>query len=468
MQPLLERRAFFKRALALGAGVAMGGHLLRGESTAAVRLLKKPSVADQSFDVIIAGAGTGGVPAAIAAARTGAKVALLEACEFIGGAPTNMFVTFVYGKQRNGIYGEMLDLLNARGEMQGHPLENFNRGLDGRSHWYLPSSYMRVLTAMVHAEKNITLFTNVSVTGVFSHNKAGRPCVSGVRILCGGREMNLLGKITVDATGTGEVAEMAGCECLYGRESLAQYNEKFAPEKADDTVQPMTLMYVAQALRSSARVDWKSLRTVSMVKANLGWKAQGALAKENKNTQAYLCWGPTIQGIDTRDPVQIGQAYTQALLEGEDDFARLLQSGFSVQLAPRIGLRECRRVVGQTMITLHDLESGKLPSDTIAVGEYPLDIWGQGINYKLPLYGIPYRAVVPKGVDGLLIAGKSISGTHVAMSAYRVQSIVGPTGQGIGTAAAMAAASGVSPRDLPIKPLQEILVKAGTIPAEFS
>lgn len=464
MKHSLQRRTFLKQALALGVGACAVRGLARGD--ASISLGPSARVKQMAFDVVVAGAGTGGVPAAIAAARQGAKVALVEECQFVGGAPTNMFVTFVYGKQRNGIYGEMMDMLNARGEMCGHPLENFNRGIDGRSHWYLPSSYLRVLTAMVRAEKNITLFSNATVTGVLREDKGGLPCVKGVRIRSGMLETELTAKVTVDATGSGEVAAMAGCECRYGREDKAAYGEQFAQEVADATVQPVTLMYVAQELRPDARIDWKSLSSVTMVKPNLGWKVQGLLAKEKKNTQAYLCWGPTIPVIDTRDPLQLGEAYTQAIAQGEEDFFKLLEAGYSVQLAPKIGLRECRRVMGETVISLKDLESGKLPSDTVAVGDYPLDIWGQGVNYKLPLYGIPYRALVPKGVDGLLIAGKSISGTHVAMAAYRVQSIVGPTGQAVGTAAALAAQAGVSPRDVSIKSLQEILIKAGTIPAE--
>ncbi len=463
MKTTCHRRSFLKHAAALGAGA-----WLCGAKTMAAEPPKKDAsnVKELEFDVVVVGAGTGGVPAAIAAARMGAKVALVEQDNCIGGAPVNMFVTFLYGKHRNGIYGEMLDELNARGEMCGKPLENFNRGVDGRSHWHLPSSYMRVLNRMVAAEKNITLLTDTRISGVLLDEKGARPRVTGVETVVGAYPLRLRAKVVVDATGTGLVGELAGCECRYGRESKAMYGESYAPDVADDVVQPLTLMYVAQALRPDAKIDFKSLANVSLVKPNLGWKAQGELAKQKKNTQAYLCWGATVHCKDTRDPAQIGQGYAAAMAKAEDDLFRLLEAGYSVQLAPKIGLRECRRIIGDHVITQGDLESGKLPEDTIALGDYPLDIWGQSVNHKLPLYGIPYRALVAKDVEGLLVAGKSISGTHVAMAAYRVQSIVGPTGQAVGTAAAIAAQKNISLHAMPIGELRAHLVKAGTITEE--
>ena len=463
MKKINTRRSFLKQAVVLGAGLCVGMGRGYGAPAPSGPARQMP---EQPFDVIVVGAGTGGVPAAIAAARMGAKVALVEQDACIGGTPVHSFVTFLYGKQRNGIYGEMLDNLNARGEMCGHPLENFNRGMDGRSHWHLPSSYMRVLNQMVAAEKNITLFLNTAVTGVLREEKGERPRVTGVEVSSGLRPLRLRAKVTVDATGTGLIGELAGCECRYGRESKAEYGESYAPETADDVVQPLTLMYVVQTLRPDAKIDFKSLSTVSMVKANLGWKMQGQLAKQKKNTQAYLCWGATEHCKDTRDPLQIGAAQAAALAKAEDDISRLLEAGYATWVAPRIGLRECRRIVGDHVITQGDLESGKLPEDTIALGDYPLDIWGQGVNHKLPLYGIPYRALVPKNTEGMLVAGKAISGTHVAMAAYRVQSIVGPTGQAVGTAAAIAAQKNVSLHAMPLELLRGELAKAGTITLE--
>ena len=102
------------------------------------------------------------------------------------------------------------------------------------------------------------------------------------------------------------------------------------------------------------------------------------------------------------------------------------------------------------MLTENDLRSGTLPDDTVAVGTYAIDIWGDdypGVEEsRVPGYGIPYRALVPKGVEGLLVAGKSISGTHVAMGGYRVQPIVASIGQAAGVAAALCARQQWRPR----------------------
>jgi hypothetical protein len=124
--------------------------------------------------------------------------------------------------------------------------------------------------------------------------------------------------------------------------------------------------------------------------------------------------------------------------------------------------------VGEHILTLKDLKSGKLPDDVIATGIYPLDIWGQNERLTteqkhLPPYGIPYRSVIPKGFEGLLVAGKAISGTHVAMGAYRVQPILASIGQGAGVAAAMAAKSRTGVREISIKELQRTLKQMGTL-----
>jgi hypothetical protein len=133
-----------------------------------------------------------------------------------------------------------------------------------------------------------------------------------------------------------------------------------------------------------------------------------------------------------------------------------------VYLAPRLGVRESNRIRGEHVIDENDLRSGVLPADTIAVGTYGIDIWGeyQGIKIEdrvTPAYGIPYRALVPGEVDNLLLAGRCISGSHLAMSAYRVMPIAAAIGQASGVAAALCAEQGRSPRALNAQEVQDVL-----------
>ena len=104
--------------------------------------------------------------------------------------------------------------------------------------------------------------------------------------------------------------------------------------------------------------------------------------------------------------------------------------------------------------------SGILPHDTIAVGTYGLDIWGAHLSReeaRVPGYGIPYPALVPKDIDGLLLAGKAISGTHIAMSAYRVMPIVGSIGQAAGVASAVCIKQKRQPREIRPEDVRKIL-----------
>jgi hypothetical protein len=119
-------------------------------------------------------------------------------------------------------------------------------------------------------------------------------------------------------------------------------------------------------------------------------------------------------------------------------------------------------VVGEHVVSECDLRSGKLPDDTITIGTYGLDLWGGDLTQeecRVPAYGIPYRALVPKDVDGLLLAGKSISGTHVAMGAYRVQPILATYSQAAGVAAAWCARKDAQPRDVDVPELRAGLTR---------
>ena len=129
-------------------------------------------------------------------------------------------------------------------------------------------------------------------------------------------------------------------------------------------------------------------------------------------------------------------------------------------------MRECRRLIGEHIITVNDLKSGKLPEDTIALTSGGIDNNGTRLTpeqIRMPLYGIPYRALIPRETEGLLVAGKSLSCTHFALGALRTQPIVAAFGQAAGMAAAMAARNKTGIRDIPLKELKQNLKTAGVL-----
>jgi len=131
-------------------------------------------------------------------------------------------------------------------------------------------------------------------------------------------------------------------------------------------------------------------------------------------------------------------------------------------------VRETRRILGEYQLNAADVLSARKFDDAIARGSYPIDIHnpeGSGTVLKrLPpgeAYDIPLRSLIPQKTEGLIVAGRCISGTHEAHSSYRVMPIVMATGQAAGVCAALAARSGASIRQVPAAAVQSELLRQG-------
>lgn len=481
------RRAFLKQSLILAAGSLAATKAAHAAAAPRLRAnVAAPTTHEIEGDIIVCGAGPGGIPAAIAAARNGAKVILLEQDAAIGGAPVNMYVSFLCGGPKVGIFRETIATLNEKFDLTGNPAAN----PAPPEAWYHPAHFNQVLTQMVHAEKNITLVTGAAVDKAIVDRSGVRAKVTAVEVACaGGRRKRVTGKIFIDATGSGLVSDLAGAQVLFGRESRERFGEQFAPAADDNKhfIMPCTLMYISQRVRGNRLIDIARLRRSSPHEARLGWvrfnynnrteaqiKQMRAREEEftRRNTGIYLHWGMTIRDVDTRDPMSLGDAYRRAINFLAPDIEELQCQGFVAWIAPKIGVRECRRVVGEHIITLADLQSGRMPDDVISTGHYPLDIWGNNTlteaDKKLPEYGIPLRATITKDFDNLLLAGKNFSATHIAMGAIRVQPILAAAGEGTGTAAALAVKNNTDIRNIDIRALQKTLIRNGSLTVKFS
>ncbi len=411
-------------------------------------------------DVLVVGAGASGIPAAIAAARQGARVILLEEDMIPGGAPVDMSVAMLCGGPRTGIFLEMAQRLNASYNLTGKPVADFaNGGLDGRDYWYMPTSYVQVLREMMLAENNLKLICGSPVTRVLVSNEGNSRRVNGVAVDAPNQISRIYtAPVTIDATGTGLLAALAGCEVQYGRNARSDFNEAYGPETADSQVQPCTWMFISQRIRPDAVFPDEMLGK-GLVESNYGWIQKDETGVNKRNAGTYLHWGATVKCADTRDPIALALAQDEALTKLNPMINLLRDHGYIVHLAPKLGVREVRRVMGEAVVTATDLLASRFPDDTIAHCEFFLDAWGE--HDKLPRTevsaGIPYGALVPRGTEGLLIAGKAISGTHLAMSAYRVQPIMASVGAAAGIAAAMTAKLRTDVRNISIPKLQQYI-----------
>ncbi|MHB9133022.1 MAG: FAD-dependent oxidoreductase [Armatimonadota bacterium] len=404
---------------------------------------------DITTDVLVVGAGVSGIPAAIGAVRAGARVVLLEEDLLPGGAPVDNYITMPCGTPHTGIYREMLARLDAAYAI---PVKPHGPHLAGWDRFFLPSSCAVVVAEMLRAEPLLEMHCGVRVTKPLVEDRQGQSRVVGVLAPgVDGQEYRIRAGVTIDATGTGLLAAQAGCAVMYGRDSRTTFHEPHAPDTADNTVQPCTWMYLCQRLGSGDYFDMRQLAYRGMVDPAFGWIGADEEKASTYNSGIYLAWGATLDCADTRDEQALAVTQVDALARLQDDLALLHRNGFMTYLAPKMGIRECRRIAGEHVISEHDVRTGRMPDDVVAVGQWWLDIWGQHLpkeEREVPPIGIPYRALLPVGVDGLLVAGKAISGTHIAMSAYRVQPIMASVGQAAGVAAALAAREQTEPRSL--------------------
>ena len=419
------------------------------------------------YDVAVVGAGPGGIPAAIAAARDGAKVVLIEEDMVPGGAPVDMFVPFVCGSPRLGVFQEMIQKLNANHDLSGKPDPDFGEsGYNGKNNWWHPTSFLQVIKGMIDAEPNLTLMCGAPVVDAIAEKKGGKNIVSGVRIMRNGMLQDIKSKITIDATGTGLVSAAAGCEFMFGNESMEDFNESVGMAVGNGKVQPCTWMFIAQKIKRDAVFPLEKLKGSSGMEAGeKTWLKKEYLDEIVKRDKGiYLFWGTTVKCDDTCDPVQVAAAQYEGLKKLEHNIKVINEAGFTVNLAPKIGVREARRIKGDYVITADDIINGVMPEDKIADAHYSLDAWGMKIPEDKkhgPPYGIPYRSLTPLNTEGLLTAGRIISGTKIAHSSYRVQPICALIGEAAGTAAAMCVAQKKRTRDIDIKELQAKLDTKG-------
>lgn len=414
------------------------------------------------YDVIVVGAGPAGICAAVSAAREGARVALIERYGVVGGNLTAGYVGPILGSVGSGtMRDELCNLLGVK--------DNDWIGENGRAHDFESAKYL--LEEFIAAEKNIDVFLQSFVSEVIKEGNR----IKG--IVCASNEgpLRFEAPVTVDCTGDGIVAFLAGAECQKGRE--------------DSLMQPVTLEFTIDGVDES-----KGLICIGDVddvqldgRRFLDWckdKAEeGAIPKNLAAIRLHPCLDKGRRQVNTTqangvDITKISQIFPADLelrrqinllthflrenLPGYEN-VRVIGSGATT------GVRESRRVIGDYVITAEELAEGCRFEDVIVHNAlFIVDIHnpagaGQAeekIQYCKP-YDLPYRCFLPKGLEGLMTAGRCISGTHRAHASYRVMSICMAMGEAVGAAAALSAGSNCSPRELDIKKLQKLLIDRG-------
>lgn len=401
------------------------------------------------YDVIVAGGGPAGVGAAIAAGRMGAKTLLIERYGFLGGNWTAALVNpFFDVDNKGGIVKELIDQLkqhDAWGGFEGH-------SFDYERVKFLLDDMVTDAGADILFQSNVVagIKTGNRVTGLIVENKTGRCAYCG--------------KVLIDSTGDGDLAARSGADFELGR-------------GGDHLTQAMTLMFVVDNIHYDQDSRDQLYRLISdtirdkKLSFDMNYKYPYFIMLPGGNKAVAQM--THIRGKSGIDAVDMSKAYIEArkevmrlftfLKENIPQFKNLVLERTATQL----GVRESRRITGEYVLNADDLLAGKRFDDGIAIGSFPIDIHqpdkdGQEVQFPKP-YHIPYKCLVPKTLDGLLVAGRCISGTHEAHGSYRVAGNCLAMGEAAGVAAAIAVRDGLRPREIDIQKLKEYLLRNNVI-----
>lgn len=420
------------------------------------------------YDVIIAGGGPAGVAAAVASARIGAKTALIERYGILGGMLTSGHVQPILGRtEGQTMSDEIIEMLGA-----GHQgiCEHITR--NGREISFdLEEAKYRLLKFCLEA--GVYVYLQTPVVAVLKESN----CVTGVTVCTHEGLRDLKASVVVDATGDGFVAAGAGAPYEVGRPSDGKCQPatiEFVVNNVDETygfscwggTDPCKLpdgrLYSEVCKEACARGELPE--NVSIVRihytANSGERNINATQVNGRNTLSVEGTVEAEYILREQIPIIV-------------DFLRRVAPGFEncrvKSTATTLGVRETRRFIGDYIISDEDVEKGARHKDVIVhKAWFLIDIHnpaggGQAEKYSQPAipYDIPYRSLLPQKVDGLLLSGRNISGTHRAHASYRVMGIAMAVGQAAGTAAALSTKYGCTPRRLDHHHVQEALMDFG-------
>ncbi|MGE4490683.1 MAG: FAD-dependent oxidoreductase [Kiritimatiellales bacterium] len=393
----------------------------------------------EEYDVIVCGAGSAGYSAAVAAARLGAKTLIIEEDSVPGGSAVDMGVcSFSDGPPIEGLHAEVCSRL-----AKADPYFKSEKPNSA----FMPFSLVSVIDDLFR-ESGVTFLGQSRVVGVTRTGSRVRSVRVHSPVGAYGGVKEYVAKVFIDATGNADIAFAAGAPYRFGREAASEFGEKFAPAKADRIVQQMTWMFIADAFRDPDKKP--------------GWCRIG--------DRKYLIWGAKASCENPLDPEMFSRTTLSLWRNLRDKFTDFEKFGYRpVYISPRPGVRETRRIDGEYMLNYNDLIQGRVFDDAICRACRKIDSWEPEGNpmhidpnaCRIPVYTIPYRSLLPKNIDDLLVAGRCMAVTHVANSSTRIQPICSMAGQAAGTAAALAAQSGVSVRKLSVRSLQEQLRAQG-------
>lgn len=408
-------------------------------------------------DVCVIGGGLAGTFAAIAAARHGAKVVLMQDRPMLGGNASSEIRMWVSGA------GSRVRNLQETGIMEEVLLENMYRNPTRNF-----SIWDSILYEKVKAESNIELLLNCACCFAETKNTTIKN-VTGFQLTTYTWQ-KVEAEVFIDCSGDSILAELVDAEYMVGREAKETFGEKWGLNKADKKTMGMSLMIQAHETDHKCEFiapDWAYKFTTD---EEMNFKPHDCL----HNIETNFYWielGGEVDSIrdteEVRDElIKIAYGVWDHMKNYGDHGADNWELDF-IGFLP--GKRESRRYVGEYVLTQQDVESGRQFADEVAYGGWQIDnhlpggffmngVDGNHLQKKrlTEPYGIPLRSLYSRNVENLMFAGRNISASHLAFATTRVMGTCGVMGQAVGTAAALMIKHHMSIRQLAAEKIEEL------------
>ncbi len=464
------------------------------------------------YDVVVVGGGTAGIPAAIKAARGAAKTLLIEREGCLGGMmSTGIPVLGTLDRQLNKVVGGIVDEISNElkednlsfGDLRC-PMHN---SITVMSPWWY-----RIVATRKCVEAGVEVVYNASLLEV--RVNSGKVCA--LSFLAGNFIYDVDLQVVIDATGDATVAYLAGADYEMGQPEMLE--GLVAQQAKNETrydighskkgkVQPVSLTFSLGGVDTETFMQYlKDHPETYKSPAGYGMHYDteylfnspaiyvtcfGEFIEEARkngdfdiprdrvifatqpNKNEYVINATRVVDVDPTDPIEMGKATNELTRQVAmlTRFFRKYCPGFKdcflANVAQFTGARESRRIIGKKMVTKANIDALEIPEDCIAMGGYNCDVHLSGVGlYFQPIergVGVPYGAMVPQNIDGLLVTGRAISVDSYALAVLRVMGPCLALGEAAGAAAALAVKQNISVADVDVKELQDVLVKGGAI-----
>jgi hypothetical protein len=432
------------------------GATLASVADTAIAAATQPQPPDVTHEaeVLVVGGGPAGMAAASVAARQGRKVLLVERYGRMGGMAVQAMVGPLMGSVKSRFVDEVLKQIGGR---------DFD------------AERLDLQYASIVRDSGAKLWLHCWASDAIRDGRR----ITGVRLLSKAGTIRINAPVVVDATGDGDVAAVCGAAFEQGR-------------PGDGLLQPMSIMYRLAGIDESRALictGEEAARKICLPEGTweeivMRGQKSGELAATVAVIRLYRARRPgervvnatQVNGVDGTKVEDLTRAELEARQQAFDvlDFVRKHAPGYEtayIAAMPMVvGVRETRRVLGLKYLTRDDCIAGrKWPDAVVRSASFPIDIHNpqgsgqaegegpQGTAATVKPYDIPYGWLVPREIDGLLMAGRCISGSHQAHASYRVQCIAMGIGAAAGAAAAVAIGQGALPRNVDVTKVQKIL-----------